>query len=62
MEGRLSLTAAEDHVDKGEIQSAMEILQNVPPDAHHFVEAQKMLADIYWNYKNDRKAYTACFA
>jgi Tfp pilus assembly protein PilF len=61
LEGRLSLQSADDLLAKGDVGAALGLLKKVQPDQHHYYEAVKFMAEIYFSHKNDPMAYTDCF-
>ncbi|CAG7785177.1 unnamed protein product, partial [Allacma fusca] len=61
LEGRISLTQAEEMIEKGEIEKALDLLRIVTPEQNHFVEAKRLMANIFLNYRRDPKLYCGCF-
>ena len=59
-EGRLTITNAKVQVKKGEIETALTMLRNLPAENPHYNAARKVLADLYLEHRNDRRAYAAC--
>ncbi|ODN01250.1 Tetratricopeptide repeat protein 21B [Orchesella cincta] len=61
LEGRISLTQAEEMVEKGEVDKALALLKAVQPDQNHYVESRKLMSEIYINYRRNNELYTSCF-
>ncbi|CAL8141155.1 unnamed protein product [Orchesella dallaii] len=61
LEGRISLTQAEEMVEKGEVDKALALLKSVQPNQNHYVESRKLMSEIYLNYRRNNEQYTSCF-
>jgi len=61
VEGRISLSQAEELMERGEIDKALHLLRVVQPSQNHFVESRKLMAHIYLNFRHSPELHTSCF-
>ena len=59
-EGRLTIINAKVQVEKGDVESALTLLRSIPAESAHYHAARKVLADLYLEHRNDKRAYAAC--
>ncbi|KAJ3117392.1 Tetratricopeptide repeat protein 21B [Phlyctochytrium bullatum] len=59
---KIILANAELLLSSGEVDAALKILGEITPDQDIFIEARKKMANVYLQYKNDRKAYAKCYS
>jgi len=59
-EGMLTIINAKVQVAKGEIETALTLLRAMPADNAHYHAARRVLADLYLEHRNDKRAYAAC--
>ncbi|KAK6970975.1 Tetratricopeptide repeat protein 21B [Biomphalaria glabrata] len=46
---------------RGDVEMALGMLRNITPDQPYFVEAREKMANIYLNYRKDKKLYASCY-
>jgi len=59
--GRITIGAAEVHLDMGELENAVDSLRSIHPGQPYYVQAHTRLAEINLNYRKDRQAFAKCF-
>ncbi|CAH2991716.1 unnamed protein product [Chilo suppressalis] len=60
-ESRLSIAKADLALKKGDVDSAIDVLNEIKPGQPYFFQAHSKMAHIYLKEKNDRAMFTACF-
>jgi tetratricopeptide repeat protein 21B len=60
-EGNFTLLRGKNLMRQNQIQKALEVLQTIKSDQPGYLEARKLMADIYLLHKHDRKRYANCF-
>ncbi|KAI8590199.1 hypothetical protein BDZ88DRAFT_415862 [Geranomyces variabilis] len=61
-EDRLVLANAEFAIERGDVDTALNLLATVGADQPHYVDAKKRMAEVYLKHKNDKKAYARCYS
>ncbi|XP_013200236.2 tetratricopeptide repeat protein 21B-like [Amyelois transitella] len=60
-EGRLLIARADMAIDKGDVDNAIDILNEIKPGQPYYFQAHSKMAHIYLKEKNDRAMFTSCF-
>ncbi len=60
-EMRLTVANADLALEKGDVDSALDILRSVGPEQPYFVQAREKMAHIYLRYRKDKRAYAQCY-
>ena len=58
---RISIANSELSLNRGDVEMALGMLRNITPDQPYFVEAREKMADIYLNYRKDKRLYASCY-
>ncbi|NXU76844.1 TT21B protein, partial [Oreotrochilus melanogaster] len=58
---RVVIAAADLAVAQGDIEQALALLRNITPEFPYFVQAKEKMADIYLQYRKDKKLYVGCY-
>ncbi|KAJ3090291.1 Tetratricopeptide repeat protein 21B [Quaeritorhiza haematococci] len=59
---RITIANANLALERGEIDTALQVLSSITSDQPFFIEAKSKMADIYLKHKNDRKGYARCYS
>ncbi|CAG5135745.1 unnamed protein product, partial [Candidula unifasciata] len=60
-EVRVLIANADLSLDRGDVEMALGMLRNITPDQAYFVEAREKMANIYLNYRKDKRLYASCY-
>lgn len=60
-ESRLLIARADLALNKGDVDNAIEILNEVKPGQPYYFQAHTKMAHIYLKEKNDRAMFTSCY-
>ena len=60
-EVRIMISNADLALTRGDIEGALAMLRNVPPEQTYFVQAREKMADIYLNHRKDKRLYASCY-
>lgn len=60
-EVRVVIANSEIAMKRGDVEAAIHMLSNIPPDSTAYTQAQKVKADILLKHRNDKRAYTKCY-
>ncbi|XP_052749213.1 tetratricopeptide repeat protein 21B-like [Galleria mellonella] len=60
-EGRLSIARAELSLQNGDVDNAIDVLNEIKPGQPYYFQAHSRMAHIYLKEKNDRAMFTNCF-
>ncbi|CAE1275558.1 TTC21B [Acanthosepion pharaonis] len=60
-EVRITIANVDLALARGDIELALGTLRNVSPEQQYFVQAREKMADIYLNYRNDKRLYANCY-
>lgn len=58
---RITISTADIYLDMGELENAIDCLQNIYPGQSYYLQAHTKLAEINLNYRKDRQAFAKCF-
>ena len=58
---RLTVANADMALEKGDVDSAINILRTVGPEQPYFVEAKEKMAKIYLEFRKDKRMYAQCY-
>ncbi|KAF4796860.1 tetratricopeptide repeat domain 21B [Turdus rufiventris] len=59
---RVVIANADLAIAQGDVKHALTTLRNITPEQPYFVQAKEKMADIYLQYKKDKKLYAACYS
>ncbi|XP_051479134.1 tetratricopeptide repeat protein 21B isoform X2 [Apus apus] len=48
-------------IAQGDVEQALTVLRNITPELPYFVQAKEKMADIYLQYRKDKKLYAGCY-
>ncbi len=60
-EVRISICNADLALARGDVEGALAMLRNITPEEAYFVEAREKMAEIYLNYRKDKRLYASCY-
>ncbi|XP_070546763.1 tetratricopeptide repeat protein 21B-like [Ptychodera flava] len=60
-EVRITIANADLALQRGDVELALGMLRNITPDQAYYVEAKEKMADIYLNYRKDKRLYASCY-
>lgn len=60
-QARITIGTAEVYLDMGELENAIDCLQNIGPGQPYYLQAHTRLAEISLIYRKDRQAFAKCF-
>ncbi|KAL5010855.1 hypothetical protein ScPMuIL_013160 [Solemya velum] len=60
-EVRITIANAELSLARGDTEMALGMLRNITPEQPYFVQAREKMADIYLNYRKDKRLYASCY-
>ncbi|RDD45285.1 Tetratricopeptide repeat protein 21B [Trichoplax sp. H2] len=60
-ESRLNIANADLALGRGDIDQALSILRSITPSHPFYVKARERMADIYLNYRKDKRLYASCY-
>lgn len=60
-EVRITIANVDLALARGDVELALGTLRNVSPEQQYFVQAREKMADIYLNYRNDKRLYANCY-
>lgn len=60
-EGRLLISRADLALEKGDIDNAIDLLNEIKPGQPYYFQAHSKMAHIYLREKKDRTMFTSCF-
>lgn len=58
---RVVIANADLAIAQGDVEHALTMLRNITPEQPYFVQAKEKMADIYLQYRKDKKLYAACY-
>ncbi|POI31442.1 hypothetical protein CIB84_004807, partial [Bambusicola thoracicus] len=58
---RVMIANADLEIAQGDVEQALTMLRNITPEQPYFVQAKLKMADIYLQYRRDKKLYAACY-
>lgn len=58
---RVVIANADLAIAQGDVKHALTMLRNITPEQPYFVQAKEKMADIYLQYRKDKKLYAACY-
>uniref|UniRef100_A0A8C3VG32 Tetratricopeptide repeat protein 21B n=1 Tax=Catharus ustulatus TaxID=91951 RepID=A0A8C3VG32_CATUS len=59
---RVVIANADLAIAQGDVKHALTMLRNITPEQPYFVQAKEKMADIYLQYRKDKKLYAACYS
>ncbi|XP_031970531.1 tetratricopeptide repeat protein 21B isoform X2 [Corvus moneduloides] len=59
---RVVIANADLAIAQGDVEHALTMLRNITPEQPYFVQAKEKMADIYLQYRKDKKLYAACYS
>jgi hypothetical protein len=60
-EVRITIANADLALGRGDVDGALTMLRNIPPEQQYFVQARIKMADIYLTHRKDRRLYVSCY-
>lgn len=60
-EVRITIANVDLALARGDVELALKTLRNVSPEQQYFVHAREKMANIYLNYRNDKRLYANCY-
>lgn len=48
-------------IAQGDVEQALTMLRNITPEQPYFVQAKEKMADVYLQYRKDKKLYGGCY-
>ncbi|CDW55114.1 TPR 4 and TPR 8 and TPR 19 and TPR 6 domain conta ining protein [Trichuris trichiura] len=60
-EGQIILARCDLFLRKNDVNKALHLLSEISSDKWYYVQARKIMADIYFTHKKDKRQYIACF-
>ena len=48
-------------LDRGEIDSALDILKTIGPEQAYYIQAKEKMAEIYLKHRKDKRMYAQCY-
>ncbi|KAM6332739.1 tetratricopeptide repeat protein 21B isoform 1-T1 [Podargus strigoides] len=58
---RVVIANADLAIAQGNVEQALTMLRNITPEQPYFVQAKEKMADIYLQYRTDKKLYAGCY-
>ncbi len=58
---RLTVANADLALEKGDVDSALNILRTIGPEQPYFIQAREKMAKIYLNHRKDKRMYAQCY-
>ncbi|KFQ72482.1 Tetratricopeptide repeat protein 21B, partial [Phaethon lepturus] len=58
---RVVIANADLAIAQGDVEQALTMLRNITSEQPYFVQAKEKMADIYLQYRKDKKLYAACY-
>ncbi|XP_053925201.1 tetratricopeptide repeat protein 21B isoform X2 [Cuculus canorus] len=58
---RVVIANADLAIAQGDVEQALTMLRNIIPEQPYFIQAKEKMADIYLQYRKDKKLYAACY-
>ncbi|XP_025066742.1 tetratricopeptide repeat protein 21B isoform X1 [Alligator sinensis] len=58
---RVVIANADLALAQGDVEQALTMLRNITPEQPYFVQAKEKMADIYLQYRKDKKLYASCY-
>ncbi|XP_075367447.1 tetratricopeptide repeat protein 21B isoform X5 [Mycteria americana] len=58
---RVVIANADLAIAQGDVEQALTMLRNITPEQPYFVQAKEKMADIYLQYRKDKKLYAGCY-
>ncbi|XP_019378278.1 PREDICTED: tetratricopeptide repeat protein 21B [Gavialis gangeticus] len=58
---RVMIANADLALAQGDVEQALTTLRNITPEQPYFVQAKEKMADIYLQYRKDKKLYASCY-
>ncbi|XP_048165484.1 tetratricopeptide repeat protein 21B isoform X3 [Corvus hawaiiensis] len=59
---RVVIANADLAIAQGDVEHALTMLRNITPEQPYFIQAKEKMADIYLQYRKDKKLYAACYS
>ncbi|KAH0621443.1 hypothetical protein JD844_022770 [Phrynosoma platyrhinos] len=59
---RVMIANAELALAQGDVEAALTMLRNITPEQTYYVQAKEKMAQIYLEYRKDRKLYASCYS
>nr|XP_006812059.1 PREDICTED: tetratricopeptide repeat protein 21B-like [Saccoglossus kowalevskii] len=60
-EVRITIANSDLALQRGDVELALGMLRNITPGQSYYVEAKEKMADIYLNYRKDKRLYASCY-
>ncbi|KAK6182507.1 hypothetical protein SNE40_010181 [Patella caerulea] len=60
-EVRISIANSDLALARNDTEMALKMLRNITPEQPYFVQAREKMADIYLNYRKDKRLYAGCY-
>jgi tetratricopeptide repeat protein 21B len=60
-ENRITIANGELSLNRGDSESALNTLRSVKAGRPYFIQAREKMADIYLNYRKDKRLYAGCY-
>ncbi|XP_064595299.1 tetratricopeptide repeat protein 21B-like isoform X2 [Liolophura sinensis] len=60
-EVRITIANADLALARQDVEMALGMLRNITPEQAYFVQAREKMADIYLNYRKDKRLYASCY-
>uniref|UniRef100_A0A663ESB3 Tetratricopeptide repeat protein 21B n=1 Tax=Aquila chrysaetos chrysaetos TaxID=223781 RepID=A0A663ESB3_AQUCH len=58
---RVVIANADLAIAQGDVEQALTMLRNITPEQPYFVQAKEKMADVYLQYRKDKKLYAGCY-
>ena len=58
---RLAVANSDLALDRGEIDSALDILKTIGPEQAYYIQAKEKMAEIYLKHRKDKRMYAQCY-
>merc|ERR1719266_2347512 len=60
-EMRIAVANADLALERGEVDSALNILRMIGPEQIYFIQAKEKMAEIYLHHRKDKRMYAQCY-
>lgn len=58
---RVMIANADLAISQADVEQALTMLRHITPEQPYFVQAKEKMADIYLQYRKDKKLYAGCY-
>lgn len=58
---RITVANSDLALARGDVEGALAMLRNITPEQAYFVQAREKMAEIYLNYRKDKRLYASCY-